>query len=372
MRDPTGKIRIHWLNWQPTPYNDYLFRTLAQCEQIELIVHYRDRQVSSHPWRSSLAEGYNATYYKTSAGVDWSVVALGFTDPHAFFCVAQWNHATTQIFLTLLRLLRRQYVLWTDTPNLLRHRSRLRAELRARWLRWVFSGAARIMGTGRPALQNLARMGASVDRLVNFPFLIDLRLFAPERASPLPLGAGCPVRFLSSGRLDNHLKGHDLAIRALALAASKTKQRFQYFIAGHGPDEFELKELARQSGLKDSIFFLGWVEPEVLPSVYRNSHVLIHPSPSHDPFPNAILEGMAAGLVVLGSDVSGSAVDRIEHGVNGFIHSAGDVSMLAAQITELLQNRAMLPEIGMRARCSAEEWTPERALNTIREIVGKT
>ena len=45
---------------------------------------------------------------------------------------------------------------------------------------------------------------------------------------------------------------------------------------------------------------------------------------------------MAAGLVVLASDVCGSALDRIEHGVNGFLHASGDANELSRQLCALI------------------------------------
>lgn len=83
---------------------------------------------------------------------------------------------------------------------------------------------------------------------------------------------------------------------------------------------------------------------------------LIHASPIHDPFPNAVLEGMAASLMILGSDCSGSVVDRVDHGVNGCIHRAGDVQQLAEQIAEVLRKPTLVGEMGRLARIRAEEW----------------
>jgi glycosyltransferase involved in cell wall biosynthesis len=114
---------------------------------------------------------------------------------------------------------------------------------------------------------------------------------------------------------------------------------------------------------------LGWLEPEETKSLYRKSHVLIHPSPVHDPFPNAVLEAMAAGLVVVGSDMSGSAVDRIEHGINGLLHRAGDVQELSEQLICLLTQPDRIAEMGRQARETAECWPMERAVATIENMV---
>ncbi|HYS88772.1 MAG TPA: glycosyltransferase [Bradyrhizobium sp.] len=360
--------RIHWLSWQPTPYNDYLFQHLAEDSAIDLTVHYRSRVLSSHPWQSDLAQGYRARFYNLVLGLDWHLLSLAFRDRHAFFLVAGWDHPTSQTLLTLLRLFGLSYGLWTDTPDLNKKRSPLFARARATWLRWIFSGAVRILGTGLPALQGLKEMGASEGRLINFPYWVDLAAYA-RATKPRGHDAGRPLRFISSGRIKNHLKGHDIAVRALAQAAEKGGRRFEYCIAGTGPDETEIKELVDSLGLKDRVRCLGWLEPDSLRDLYQNSDALIHPSPVHEPYGVAVIEAMAAELVVFASDVTCAAKDRIEHGMNGFIHRAGDVNALSEQLNFLLHSPDSISKIGRRARDTAELWPVERAVDTIRKTI---
>jgi len=368
MSRTTAARRIHWLSWLPTPYNDYLFQHLAGDSAIDLTVHYRSRALSSHPWQSALAKGYRARFYNPVFGLDWHLLSLIFRDRCALFLVAGWDHPTSQILLTLMRLLGLSYALWTDVPDLKRQRSLLFAWARAAWLRWIFAGAVRILGTGQPAVQNLKLMGALEARLINFPYWVDLAAYAPV-TKPRGYGADRPLRFISSGRITNSLKGHDIAVRALAQAGEKGGILFEYAIAGTGPDETEIKELVKSLGLKDNVKCLGWLEPDSLRALYQNSDVLIHPSPVHEPYGVAVIEAMAAGLVVLASDVTCAATDRIEHGLNGFIHHAGDVNELSEQLSFLLRNPDSIPNIGGRARDTAELWPVERAVTIVRDTI---
>jgi glycosyltransferase involved in cell wall biosynthesis len=203
-------------------------------------------------------------------------------------------------------------------------------------------------------------MGASEEKLINFPYWVDLAAYA-RVTEPRRYDAGRPLRFISSGRIKNRLKGHDIAVRALAQAAEKGGVPFEYCIAGTGPDEAEIKELIESIGLKDRVKCLGWLEPNNLRSLYQNSDVLIHPSP--------VIEAMAVELVVLASDATCAAKDRIEHGVNGFIHRAGDVNALSEQLSFLLHNPDSIAKVGRRARDTAELWPVERAVRTIREAI---
>ena len=362
--------RVHWISWHPTPYNDCLFEALARNSLIDLLVHYIKPTLTSHPWKSTFAITYHARIFRLLGGVDWHLQSLVFRNPEAYFLVSGWNHPTNQVLLTLLRLFNRSYGIWTDTPDIHRRRHPLKARLRALWLHWIFSGAAHILGTGKPAIEALKQMGAPPARLVNFPFYLDLAAYKPAEKPPL-YQADRPLRFVSSGRLQNNVKGHDIAIRALALTFGQAEAPFEYCIAGTGPDEEDLKTLAKQLKLENVVKFLGWMEPGELLALYREADVLIHPSPIHDPFPNAILEGMATGLVVLASDVSGSALDRIEHGENGFLHPAGDVYTLSNHILLLLHDPQRISVIGKRARATAELWPVHRAVSTVQNMIFK-
>jgi len=255
----TAARRIHWLSWLPTPYNDYLFQHLAGDSTLDLTVHYRNRVLSSHPWRSPLAEGHRARFYNLVFGIDWHVVSLALRDRRAFFLVAGWDHPTSQVLLTILRLFGLSYALWTDVPDLKRKRSPLFARARAAWLRWIFSGAVRILGTGRPAVEGLKQMGAPEVLLVNFPYWIDLDAYKRAKGTSSDGAASHPLRLVSSGRIINRLKGHDIAVRALAQAAKSGGVAFEYCIAGAGSDEAEIQALAESCGLKDRVTCLGWL-----------------------------------------------------------------------------------------------------------------
>jgi glycosyltransferase involved in cell wall biosynthesis len=271
----------------------------------------------------------------------------------------------------MLRLLQRRYVLWTDTPQLLRKRSGTRKALRAVWLKWVFSGAERLMSTGSPGVEALRSMGAPPARVLSFPFWVDLRAFKPAETARRPeAGPRCMI-FVSSGRLQCSVKGQDLALRALALAMRTGHVDWRYRIAGSGPDLEALKSLSAELAITHHVEFLGWVEHDRLVTVYRDADCMIHPSPIHDPFPNAVLEGMAAGLAVFASDACGSALDRIQHGVNGFIHPAGQWEVLAQQIEQCFRSGDLLSQARANARTTAERWPVTIGVGIIETIASE-
>ena len=353
---------LYWIAPVPTPYLDYLWRhVLAAIPTMTVVV--KNFASGGHPWKSKLGEGYRIVS-ADKKGLDWSIFRLA-RERDAFFVCAGWENRTFIVMLTLLRLLGRDYIVWTDTPNPVRSGNWLKESLRSAWVRWIFRGARAIMSTGRPGVEGMIRYGAPPDRVVNFPFFLDLDAYPRRAADPAP---PAKVRMLSSGRIIHRVKGHDLAVRALAAALKDTPCDCEYAIAGTGPDEKALIELSQQLGIADKVRCLGWTEPADLRRQMCESHVLIHPSPIADPFPNAVLEAMAAGMAVLGSDVCGSVKDRVEEGVSGYVHKAGDVEALAEHLRIVFRQRDRLPAMGAAARKTAEAWPVERGVAKIVDL----
>jgi glycosyltransferase involved in cell wall biosynthesis len=347
-----------------TPYNDFLFRKIAEAIPGTEVI-YRNRALGSHPWKSGLGSGYRMHYERRFLGLSWSTIALAVRRKSAFFLVEGWDSPTAIVLLSLLRILGRGFATWTDTPNLDRLGPWLREKLRSAWLRWIFRGAAANMGTGVPGVDGLRVMGAPERTLVNFPFVLDLHAYArPHLAS-----AGTrPMRFVSSGRVQNRLKGHDLAIHALKRASQRSGIPFQYFIAGTGPDSGALQSLCEELGLDGSVTLMGWVEPGDLRALLHSADVLIHPSPVQDPFPNAVLEGMAAGMAVLGSSACGSVVDRVSDGESGWVHPPGSIEGLADHVEWCLRNPGAVSDMGMRGQKTAARWPVERSVAIVRDL----
>lgn len=357
---------LHWLCRQPTPYNDHLFQGLENEPSLELTVHYRNHILPSHPWRSTLAQGYRARFYKTIFGIDWYLLSLAMKERRAFFVIGSWDHTTSIILLVLLRLLKKPYALWTDTPNLKRKRYPFYAFLRMSFLRWIFAGAAQIMGTGELALVNLQKMGCPEALLVNFPYYIDV---AKTKPIIRKISAGQPIVYASLGRLA-HEKGYDLVLTALAHVFRNSGRGFCYKIAGTGSQEKALRQQALSLGIVDSVEFVGWLEPDAIPDFLADCDVFLHPA-RFEPYGVAVLEAMACGKVVLGSDATAAVLDRIQSGENGFIHRSDDLEDLTIQIRRVLDQQENWLTIGRAARATAEEWPVSRAVEIIRAIMMK-
>ncbi len=357
-----ARLPLQWLCWQPTPYNNLLFRGLASDSRFDLTVHFIAPVLSSHPWQSVTSEGFTSRYFKLRCGIDWHLIGRAIGDRRHMFVIAGWHDLTMQLVTAILTLRRRPFLLWTDTPDMRHRRGWVKAAVRNHWLQWIFSQATRVMGTGCTALAALREMGCPEEKLVNLPYLVDLVRFSPA----LRYTEGTTRVYGSSGRL-SHEKGYDLALEALARAYAGQLDSFKYRLAGIGPEKLRLEQKARQLGIDHRVEFLGWLEPDHLPDFYASVDVFLHPA-RYEPYGVAVLEAMASGVIVIGSDATGVVVDRICNGVNGFVHRSDNANDLASRIEEIRENWDGMQQVRIAARVAAEDWPASRGVELIASI----
>jgi len=361
-----ARLPVLWLCWQPTPYNNLLFRSLSADPRLDLTVHFICPVLSSHPWQSVTPAGFSFRYFRKVCGIDWHLIKSALSDRKHMFVVAGWHDPTMQFVSLILALRRRPFLLWTDTPNVTRRRGRAKAAIRTRWLRWLFSKATTVMGTGRTALSTLEDMGCPGEKLVNLPYFVDLDVFTPSARC----SADAARIYGSSGRLSDE-KGYDLALQALARVYAGRLDAFVYRIAGIGPDAHLLQEKAKELGIAHRVEFLGWLEPDGLPDFYNSLDVFLHPA-RYEPYGVAVLEAMASGKIVIGSDAAGVVIDRIHSGINGFVHRSGDAVDLALRIEEIGRDWNNMERIRKAARVATEAWPVSRGVDLVASIAGRT
>jgi glycosyltransferase involved in cell wall biosynthesis len=351
---------LRWICDSPSPYNAALFRALGSDDSIDLTVYFVHRDTLRHPWKGSFTAGFKSVALKTSAGIDWGLVKSAVTEKDGYLIVGGWREPTLQMILLLRR---GPFAIWTDTPNMRSKRNPIKAELRSRFLRKVFHRAHSVMGTGTPAMVQLEKMGCPSGKLINFPYFIDVKDYV------VACDAKSQTRheFFSCGRLAEE-KGYDLALRALATIFKDRGERFRYRIAGTGPEGDNLHRLAVELGIEDSVEFLGWIEPAELSRIYSQADYFLHPARS-EPYGVAILEAMASGLVVIGSDATAAVLDRVRNGENGFIHDSENPQSLVKCIAAALSDPNGTASIKSAARITAEKWPLSRAVDVVNDLI---
>jgi glycosyltransferase involved in cell wall biosynthesis len=141
------------------------------------------------------------------------------------------------------------------------------------------------------------------------------------------------------------VKGHIYLIRAMELVL-KQFPHAQLLIIGEGKMKGELVGLTKRLGIQENIFFI----PEVSDTKEVLSIMDIFVMPSlKEGLGLALMEAMASGLAVIGSDVGGIK-SLIQDGSNGLLVKPADINGLAQKILELLQDQRKREALGKAAK----------------------
>jgi glycosyltransferase involved in cell wall biosynthesis len=133
---------------------------------------------------------------------------------------------------------------------------------------------------------------------------------------------------------------------AVAARVHASCPELSILVAGIGPLEGALRAEAQRLGLGNAVLWRGGVAHPEMPSVYQQGHLYLQSS-RHESQGMAVVEAMACGLPVLGTPAG--VLPEV-----AALPAAGDPSVLAEQVLELLANRELLAAQGEAARRLAE------------------
>lgn len=147
-----------------------------------------------------------------------------------------------------------------------------------------------------------------------------------------------------------HYKGHADLLQALAQIASRLPPWRLLCVGRDDGCGAELQALASELSLEDQIQFAG--ERTDVPTLLKAADIGILCS-HEEGFANAILEGMAAGLPMVVTDVGGNA-EAVVDGETGLVVPARNPQALGAAIATLAKEEALRRRMGAAGRARAE------------------
>ena len=197
----------------------------------------------------------------------------------------------------------------------------------------------------------------------NFKEMLIKRRFSPQKIftvynginfhqeiSPLPKEEFLKKYNLNFGKDDviigilarlDPVKGLDTFLKAAQVVRQKNSS-VRFLIGGDGPERKSLEKKALSLGLKDNVFFLGFVDSpfDLINCLDINTLTSLSES-----FPYAILEGSLFKKATVSSNVGGIS-DLIENGKNGFLFEPGNYMSLANLLLTLVKDSSLRREMG--------------------------
>ena len=132
-------------------------------------------------------------------------------------------------------------------------------------------------------------------------------------------------------------KGQDLLLEAVYhLIHNQNFKQLEVYFIGEGESERFLRNMTNELEITDYIHFMGSKDRNFLHNHLKDYDLLIQPS-RYEGFGITIIEGMAAGLPVLVSDVNGP-MEIIQNGKYGYFFKSEDTEDCAKKILKIKED----------------------------------
>lgn len=228
-------------------------------------------------------------------------------------------------------------------------------DMRSRWLRFATRRAWRRSGPAVVAVSEAVR--AHTSRHLNIPLskirvlhnFVDTDRFCPTPEKTTVSGEQ-RLRLGVVGLLKPE-KGHAGLLTALKTLVAEGLD-LELRLAGSGSLEPSLRDQCAALGLRERVRFMGLVAD--IPAFLRELDLLALPSAFGEGLPMTVLEGMAAGLPVVATDVAGTR-EALTDGENGLLVPPGRPDRLAAGIRRLAASPSLRHKLSLAARRTVEE-----------------
>jgi glycosyltransferase involved in cell wall biosynthesis len=208
-----------------------------------------------------------------------------------------------------------------------------RSTLHMRRTTAVIASADYITSDADVMTRRLVELGAASERVVTFPFGVDLSVFFPEN----PADRTGP-RLLSNRQLE---AVYDVrSIIAAFPQVLREESGAMLTVAGGGSLDKDLRSAAARVAPVSVIHFTGKVKHDAMPALLREHDIYLSMSLS-DTTSVSLLEAMACGLFPIVTDIPANR-EWIEHGRNGFLVDTGDETGLAGAIATAWRNPSLM------------------------------
>lgn len=188
------------------------------------------------------------------------------------------------------------------------------------------------------------------EKFLAIPFGVDTKRFAPREN----INQTNSKNLLFVGGLDraHYFKGVDNLLKALAQG---NLDNWHLTIVGEGQLKEKYQALATELEIQDKITWIGKLDNEQLPQIYRQADVLVLPSINrHEAFGIVLLEAMASGLAVIASNLPGVR-SVFDNNVQGLLVEPNNILDLQEKIAAIFSDPTKLLEMKKAARSLAEE-----------------
>ena len=389
MNDNREKLRVAIVVSHPIQHFVHLYKALAKQDAIQLKVFfaskigvkpYHDKDMNVEiQWAADLLTGYDYEFLPEADHIS----ETGFrqiNNPSIIPALKNFSpdvvHVHGYAQLTTLRALlwcnfKRIPVLLSADSSLLYKRPAWKQFLKDLLLprfMYLFYGA---ISTGDNNTAYYQHYGIKAERIFRCPFTVDEALLNQARNDKSVISNQYRVKYtihadevvlLFVGKLVSWKRPQDL-LNALSLAQEElgSTAKLVAFYAGNGVMLHELEAQAKSQNIR--AIFAGFINVDVLPSLYAMADFLVFPS-EREPYGLSAREAICVGLPLIVSDQIGciGATDAARPDDNAMIYPSMNVDVLAKTIIALISSPQKLKAMSQASLRIAAEMGQDKSV----------
>jgi glycosyltransferase involved in cell wall biosynthesis len=234
-----------------------------------------------------------------------------------------------------------------------------------RWL-WYDADALVAVSNGLRSYAQETAPDLSIQVISN---AIDLSEFTPA----LQRKSEGSVRLLYVGRF-NTFKNVVTLVEAVGRLNQMDVGSFELELVGEGEQRPVLERMVSELGLTRKVHFSGWVARDRIADCYRSADIFVT-STTWEGMPNTVLEAMACGLPIVGTQASGLH-ELVREGVNGHLVPIKDPNALAEALARLIDNGYERRRMGRESRKLAErefawDYIAQQYVKVYEQVIGQ-
>ena len=255
---------------------------------------------------------------------------------------------------TIAKLRRKPIIFWSEAWDW-EKRKTLKRKLFAPLSKFIITHSDAFLVPGTRHKKYFVSLGASPDKIFIMPNVSNISVkegdYVRKEKLKEELSIGNKKVVLYIGRLRKR-KGVEYLVKAFAKLRKEIGDSV-LIIIGRGECREELELLSKNLNIKDSVYFMGYVEDELLPPYYLLCDVCVVPSITYgtaDPCPLTVNEAMYFSNPVIATDAVGAAFDMIKDGENGFMVPEKDSEALYNAMKKVISNAELEKRMGRESK----------------------
>jgi phosphatidyl-myo-inositol alpha-mannosyltransferase len=159
-------------------------------------------------------------------------------------------------------------------------------------------------------------------------------------------------------------KGFRVAVQAFQLVLARIPDAL-LVVAGDGSERRAVATVP--AAVRDRIVMLGTMSNTELPPYHAACEVFVAPATGRESFGIVLVEALAAGLPVAGSDIAGYR-EVVRDGIEGLLSRPRDPGAMATNVTTLLTEPRLYERLQRNARKRAQRFRWERVVAEVEEV----